>query len=77
MDMKKKSLKLLLDSEEKEIYSEINIEKPLFPAVFLRNQNDSVEISDYYQEYKQILKNNNKSEKKEKKEENNQNKDKA
>ena len=70
MDMKKKSLKLLLDSEEKEIYSEINIEKPLFPAVFLRNQNDSVEISDYYQEYKRIFKNKNKSEKKENKEAN-------
>ena len=52
MDMKKKTLKILKDSNEKELYSEINTEKPLFPVVFLKNQYDSVEITDYYQEYK-------------------------
>ena len=66
MDMKKKTLKILKDSNEKELYSEINTEKPLFPIVFLKNQYDSVEITDYYQEYKTLMgeKDKNKSESK-------------
>ena len=56
MDMKKKTLKILLDSlEEKELYSEINTDKPLYPAVILKNQLDNVEIIDYCYEYKKIL----------------------
>ena len=65
MNMKKKSLKILLNSEEEEIYSEININKPLFPAVILRNQFDNVEITDYYKEYKELLKEKKNKEKKE------------
>ena len=56
MDMKKKSLKILLDNEEEELFSEINTDKPLFPAVILRDQFDNVEINDYYEEYKKWLK---------------------
>ena len=61
------------DSNEKELYSEINTEKPLFPVVFLKNQYDSVEITDYYQEYKTLMgekdKNKSESKKEEKKKE--------
>ena len=56
MNMKKGSLKVRIDSNEEEIYKEIPTDKPLFPAVFLKYQNDSVEIYDYYEEYKNILK---------------------
>jgi len=56
MNMIKGSLKVRIDSNEEEIYKEIPTDKPLFPAVFLKHQNDSVEIYDYYEEYKNILK---------------------
>ena len=76
MNMKKKTLKILVNSNEEEIYSDINTEKPLFPAVILRNKYDSVEITDYYQEYQKIIKekkneeeNKKKEDKEEKKEE--------
>ena len=46
MNMKKGSLKVRIDSNEEEIYKEIPTDKPLFPAVFLKYQNDSVEILD-------------------------------
>ena len=51
MDMPKKSLKIILNSKEKEIYSNIPNKKPLFPVIFLRDKNDTVEITDYYDEY--------------------------
>ena len=45
MDMNKRTLKFLINNEDKgESYSNIPIEKPLFPAVLLMYQNDSVEI---------------------------------
>ena len=56
LDMPKKSLKILLNSKEKEIYSNIPNKKPLFPVIFLRDKNDTVEITDYYDEYQQSLK---------------------
>ena len=67
MDMKKGSLRIRIDSNEEEIYKEIPTDKPLFPAVFLKHQNDSVRINDYYQEYKNLMEEE-KEEKKEKKE---------
>ena len=45
MDMNKRTLKFIIDGEDKEIsYINIPIDKPLFPAVCLYNTNDSVEI---------------------------------
>ena len=68
MNMKKKTLKILVNSNEEEIYSDINTEKPLFPAVILRNKYDSVEITDYYQEYQKIIKEKKNEEENKKKE---------
>ena len=67
MNMKKGSLKVRIDSNEEEIYKEIPTDKPLFPAVFLKYQNDSVEIYDYYEEYKNIKKKKKEKKKEEKK----------
>ena len=45
MDTKRGILKCILDnSGEYELYNDIPLDKPLFPAVFLRNKNDSVKI---------------------------------
>lgn len=47
MDIKKNILKFIIDNEDKgESYNNIPTDKPLYPAVFLYNKNDSVEISD-------------------------------
>ena len=47
MNMKKRSLKFIINNEDKgDSYTNIPIDKPLFPAVFLLYQNDSVEISE-------------------------------
>ena len=47
MNMKTRSLKFIIDNEDKgESYTNIPIEKPIFPAVLLFNQNDSIEISE-------------------------------
>ena len=47
MDMKRKTLKFIVDDVDKgDSYKNIPIDKPLFPAVWLRNKNDSVEISE-------------------------------
>ena len=45
MNMNKRTLKFIINKEDKgESYTDIPIDKPLFPAVLLYNQNDSVEI---------------------------------
>ena len=45
MNMNKRSLKFIINNEDKgDSYSDIPIDKPLFPAVFLYYTNDSVEI---------------------------------
>ena len=45
MNMKKRSLKFIINNEDKgDSYTNIPIDKPIFPAICLYNQNDSVEI---------------------------------
>ena len=45
MNMKKKSLKFIINGEDKgDSYTDIPLDKPIYPAVFLYNQNDSIEI---------------------------------
>ena len=47
INMKKRTLKFIINNEDKgDSYTNIPIDKPLFPAVFLEYQNDSVEISE-------------------------------
>ena len=47
MNMNERTLKFIIDNEDKgDSYRDIPIDKPLFPAVFLYNQNDSVEINE-------------------------------
>ena len=47
MNMKKRTLKFIINNEDKgDSYSNIPIDKSIFPAVLLYNQNDSVEISE-------------------------------
>ena len=45
MNMKKRSLKFIINNEDKgDSYTDIPIDKPIFPAVLLYHANDSVEI---------------------------------
>ena len=45
--MKKKTLKFIINNEDKgDSYNNILIDKPLFPAVFLNEKDDSFEISE-------------------------------
>ena len=45
MNMNKRTLKFIIDNEDKgDSYTDIPIDKPLFPAVFLPYTNNSVEI---------------------------------
>ena len=47
MNMKKRTLKFLINNEDKgDSYTNIPIDKPLFPSVMLYYQNDSIEISE-------------------------------
>ena len=47
MNMKKRTLKFIINNEDKgESYTDIPMDKPIYPAVFLYNTNDSVEITD-------------------------------
>ena len=47
MNMKKRTLKFIVNNEDKgDAYTDIPIDKPLFPAVILANIDDSVEISE-------------------------------
>ena len=48
MNMKKRTLKFIINNEDKgDSYTDIPIDKPLFPAILLDNLNDSVEISEF------------------------------
>ena len=45
MNMKKRTLKFIINNEDKgDSYTNIPIDKPIFPAILIHNQNDSVEI---------------------------------
>ena len=45
MDMYKKTLKFIIDNEDKgNSYNDIPIDKPIFPSIILYNKNDSVQI---------------------------------
>ena len=45
MNMKKRSLKFIINNEDKgDSYTNIPIDKPIYPAVLLYEKNDSVEI---------------------------------
>ena len=47
MNMKKRALKFVINNEDKgDSYTNIPIDKPLFPAIILYNHNDSVEIKE-------------------------------
>ena len=46
MDMKKKTLKFIIDNKEAS-YSDISIDKPLCPIIALYSYNDSVELIEY------------------------------
>ena len=46
MNMKKRTLKFIINNEDKgDSYTNIPIDKPLYPAVLLYNKDDSVEIN--------------------------------
>jgi hypothetical protein len=47
MNMKEKTLKYIINNEDKgESYTNIPLDKPIFPAVFLYNSNDLIEIDE-------------------------------
>ena len=47
MNMKKRALKFIINDEDKgDSYTNIPINKPLYPAVFLCYKGDTVEISE-------------------------------
>jgi hypothetical protein len=49
MNMKKRTLKFIINNEDKgESYTDIPMDKPIYPAVFLYDTNDSVEITDIW-----------------------------
>ena len=48
MNMKKRTLKFIINNEDNgDSYTNIPVDKPLYPAVCLYNKNDSIEISEY------------------------------
>jgi len=48
MNMKKRALKFIINDEDKgDSYTNIPIDKPLFPAIILHHKNDSIEIEEY------------------------------
>ena len=47
MNIKRRALKFIINNEDKgDSYTNIPIEKPLFPAIFLLDKDDSVSIED-------------------------------
>ena len=47
MNMNKRTLKFILNNEDKgDSYSKIPVDKPIYPAVFLLDTNDSIEITE-------------------------------
>ena len=50
MNMKKRTLKFIINNEDKgDQYTDIPIDKPLFPTVLLFDKDDSIEITNYDQ----------------------------
>ena len=48
MNMKKRTLKFIINNEDKgDSYTNIPIDKPIFPAVLLGNEGDSVQITEF------------------------------
>ena len=48
MNMNKRTLKFIINNEDKgDSYTNIPIDKPIFPALFLYYQNDKAEISEF------------------------------
>ena len=48
MDMDKRTLKFIINNEDRgDQYTNIPIDKPLFPAVLLVDQDDTIEITDF------------------------------
>ena len=48
MNMEKRTLKFIIDNEDKgDQYTDIPIDKPLFPTVLLVDKDDSIEIINY------------------------------
>ena len=45
MNINKRELNVIVNNENKGKYTEISIDKPIFPAIFLYNTNDTVEIN--------------------------------
>jgi len=65
MDTTKGILKCIIEDKNEEIlYTDIPLDKPLFPAIFLKDKNDSIEIINI--KYKSIKKNLKEEKKKEK-----------
>ena len=47
MNIKKRTLKFIINNEDNgDSYTDVPIDKPIFPAVLLYNQNDSIEITE-------------------------------
>ena len=47
MNMKKRTLKFIINNEDKgDSYTDIPIDKPIYPAILLDNSNDSVQITE-------------------------------
>ena len=47
MNMKKRTLKFIINNEDKgESFTDIPLDKPIYPSVILYHTNDSVEITD-------------------------------
>ena len=47
MNMKKRSLKFIINNQDKgDSYTDIPIDKPIFPAIILYHKDDSVEITE-------------------------------
>ena len=48
MNMKKRTLKFIINNEDKgDSYTDIPIDKPIFPVVLLDEKNDSIEITEF------------------------------
>ena len=46
MNMKKRTLKFIIDNENKgDSYTDLPIDKPLYPAICLINKGDSIQIN--------------------------------
>ena len=46
MNMKERTLKYLIDNEDKGVsFKDIPVEKPIYPAIFMYYENDSIKIT--------------------------------